>query len=1027
MKKLFLTIGLAVTVLAFGARAAAVPPNPVSAILTYQGAIYVDNEPFNGTGLFKLVIVNESGDSLWSNDESSSSGSEPNGDVAVALDQGFFDVLLGDTSIPGMAEMNPAIFTADEKLYLRTWFSDGEHGFEEMTPAIQLTTSTFAINSQFLRGYSPDDFFLNSSQITSSQIAAGAVTSTAIAGGAVGTTQIADNSITGNKITAFSNNNTNFTVGRGVDETVIITAGTGAASDPGLRYDATTDKWQYSNDGATWNDIGSGGGSGTVNAGGANELAYYAAAGTTVSGLTTGNNGVLVTDGSGVPSISSQLPDAVMDNITRVGTVTSGTWQGNAIADAYVANDLTIDGGNIVNTPINNSAIGGTTPADGTFRNLTAELDAVLEADAQVRGGDLTVGLGTTAYAGRVVLHDADAGDSFTTTIQSNANVPASFSLILPADDGDPNEVLTTDGSGNLSWSAAASGDVTGPGSSTDNALPRFDGAGGKTLQNSGVIVDDTNNVSGVAALSIDSMGKDWTNAGRTIADLGAVTTVDINGGDIDGVDIGLNTAGKGTFTDIVASTFLLGTSNQGDILYDNGTSFVRLTPGTSGQFLQTQGAGANPTWATAAGGDVTGPGSSSDNAITRFDGTTGKLVQDSNVIVSDGGSVNIPAGQSFMINSAALDQDDIGDGATYKQYNPASVAITGGTVDNASVGATTASTGRFTTVESTVATGTAPLTVASTTLVTNLNADLLDGQSGSYYNDLANAIITSQSQGDILYFNGTSWARLPAGTNGQFLQTQGTGANPQWANTSGGGANTALSNLASVAINSALLPGTDDSIDLGDGTHEFRDAYIDGTANIDSLVADTADVNGGTIDGTTIGQTTPDIGRFTRSEIDDANHYIDSSGNDMTFTDQTVSAVKLSETTGWLGSVTRIKVLPSDFQSDDNDDNLAMYADGSYTRASSGTTQAVVNIPIPTGFRATHVRVYGSDATNAVNVYANDIANGTTATGLGSGSVGTEINITDLDSTTTNYLSIYVGTGNGDRIYGGYVTISKI
>lgn len=36
--------------------------------------------------------------------------------------------------------------------------------------------------------------------------------------------------------------------------------------------------------------------------------------------------------------------------------------------------------------------------------------------------------------------------------------------------------------------------------------------------------------------------------------------------------------------------------------------------------------------------------------------------------------------------------------------------------------------------VTSTVSTGTAPLTVASTTAVTNLNADLLDGQHGSYY-----------------------------------------------------------------------------------------------------------------------------------------------------------------------------------------------------------------------------------------------------------------------------------------------------
>lgn len=39
-----------------------------------------------------------------------------------------------------------------------------------------------------------------------------------------------------------------------------------------------------------------------------------------------------------------------------------------------------------------------------------------------------------------------------------------------------------------------------------------------------------------------------------------------------------------------------------------------------------------------------------------------------------------------------------------------------------------------------------------------------------------------SQAQGDILYCDGTYWLRLAAGTNGQYLQTQGAGANPQWA-----------------------------------------------------------------------------------------------------------------------------------------------------------------------------------------------------------------------------------------------------
>ena len=40
---------------------------------------------------------------------------------------------------------------------------------------------------------------------------------------------------------------------------------------------------------------------------------------------------------------------------------------------------------------------------------------------------------------------------------------------------------------------------------------------------------------------------------------------------------------------------------------------------------------------------------------------------------------------------------------------------------------------------------------------------------------------ISGLAQGDILYYNGTDWVRLGAGTNGQFLKTQGTGANPNW------------------------------------------------------------------------------------------------------------------------------------------------------------------------------------------------------------------------------------------------------
>ena len=61
-----------------------------------------------------------------------------------------------------------------------------------------------------------------------------------------------------------------------------------------------------------------------------------------------------------------------------------------------------------------------------------------------------------------------------------------------------------------------------------------------------------------------------------------------------------------------------------------------------------------------------------------------------------------------------------------------------------------------------------------------------------------------------------------------------------------------------------ALYPKADDTYDLGKVGAEWKNLYIDGVANIDSLVADTADINGGTADSLVIGGTTPAAGTFT-------------------------------------------------------------------------------------------------------------------------------------------------------------------
>ena len=67
-----------------------------------------------------------------------------------------------------------------------------------------------------------------------------------------------------------------------------------------------------------------------------------------------------------------------------------------------------------------------------------------------------------------------------------------------------------------------------------------------------------------------------------------------------------------------------------------------------------------------------------------------------------------------------------------------------------------------------------------------------------------------------------------------------------------------------SSTLGSDLLPSSDGQFDLGSSSAEWQDLFIDGTANIDSLVADTADINGGTVDGAIIGGSSAAAGTFT-------------------------------------------------------------------------------------------------------------------------------------------------------------------
>ncbi len=159
----------------------------------------------------------------------------------------------------------------------------------------------------------------------------------------------------------------------------------------------------------------------------------------------------------------------------------------------------------------------------------------------------------------------------------------------------------------------------------------------------------------------------DWKSAMALSRLARAVSPTTITGGSISGVTFG--------------STPLTipGTSSStGEIRLaedtDNGTNYVGLkapaaitsnlswtlpaADGLSGQFLSTDGSGAL-SWQTPVGaGDVVGPASATDNAVARYDLTTGKLIQDSVVTVGDTGAV---AGVSTLSMSGDLTMSGTG------------------------------------------------------------------------------------------------------------------------------------------------------------------------------------------------------------------------------------------------------------------------------------------------------------------------------------------------------------------------------
>ena len=81
-----------------------------------------------------------------------------------------------------------------------------------------------------------------------------------------------------------------------------------------------------------------------------------------------------------------------------------------------------------------------------------------------------------------------------------------------------------------------------------------------------------------------------------------------------------------------------------GDILTYTGTDYARLGIGTATQVLKVNAGATAVEWAadTVNAGDVVGPGSATDDALAKFNLTTGKLIQNSTATLTDAGVLTV-------------------------------------------------------------------------------------------------------------------------------------------------------------------------------------------------------------------------------------------------------------------------------------------------------------------------------------------------------------------------------------------------
>lgn len=222
---------------------------------------------------------------------------------------------------------------------------------------------------------------------------------------------------------------------------------------------------------------------------------------------------------------------------------------------------------------------------------------------------------GTNASAvnvdGSTVNSPNFTGTSEITNTVSGTNISMALRVSGVTAGSYTNPIITVDSKGRLS--AASSGATPGTVSSVALSAPSWITVGGSPVTTSGTLALTSTAQTSNTFLAGPTSGAASASAFRALSanDLWAITNLNID---------------TLTTSNLSAQTLTIQTNRSNEGVFTNGITLngSRITNWSSGS------------------GDVVGPSSATDNALVRFDSTTGKLIQNSSATLSDTGTLSV-------------------------------------------------------------------------------------------------------------------------------------------------------------------------------------------------------------------------------------------------------------------------------------------------------------------------------------------------------------------------------------------------